>query len=260
LQVIGLFLAFIGAFALSIDTLGKERTYGFIYRWFERFRRHRRNISWWIGIIIAFIAVLLINVWTTPLINAIVPPMFKLSVISICVSTIVALAIAQLAVGGRASFSQIGMAITTTTAVCYRVIVNPNQWGPLLERLQTQIISGFHLCMNPSRIGVMLRRAGRRIISVLPIANFYILLLGLAIVYLTTKNPLFWKSSIVIDLTFAITFILVMIGFLLGWIISIGLQFFIRGDSERTFFRLSVTGFMLLGTGFILQLIGVVIL
>lgn len=256
-QVAGLSLAFIGAVFLSIDTLGKESTYNFIHRWFERFRRQQLNISVVIGIVIAIIAVLFIDVWKAPLINAIVPPMFKVSVISICATTIGALAIVQFAIGGRASFSQIGMAITTTAVAFCRVIARPNKWKPFSKRLQAQIVSGFHLCMNPSRIAVILRRIGRRIIRALPVAYFYILLLGLAIAYLTTRLPLFWVFAMTIHLTLAIVFILVMLGFLSERIICSVLQFLIREDAERTFGRLSVAGFILLSFGFTLQIIGV---
>jgi len=236
LQVIGLFLALIGAFSLSIDALGKTRVYKFVHLWFERFMRQRRNVYLWIGIIVAFIAVLLINVWKVPLVDAIVPLMFKYPVISICVSTILTLAVIQFAIGGWASFRRIGRAITTNAVAFYRVIASPNRWGPLLSRLKGKRVSGFRVS---------------------PVAFLYLLLFGLVIAYITTKSPLFWTSSIAIDLTFVIMFVLVMFGALLGWFISKWLQFYIRRDAEETFLRLSVTGFILLSVGFTLQIIAV---
>lgn len=258
LQVAGLSSALIGAVLLSLDKLGKDRIHDFVSRWFERFRRRRNIISWGIGIVVAIIAVSLIDIWTTPLVSTIVPPMFKLSIISICASTIWSLAIVQLVLGGRASFRQIGMAITTTTVAFCRVIASPNEWKPLLRRLKDQIISGFRLFMNPSRIVVILRRNVRRIIRALSVACFYVFLLGLAIAYLTTQLSVFWAFSITLGLTSAILFSLVMLGFLFERIISGVLRFLVRGDAERTFTRFSIAGFMLLSVGFILQLIGVI--
>lgn len=259
LQIAGLSLAFIGAISLSIKALGEERVYHFLNRWFETLKRHRPNISLFIGIVVALIAVFFIDIWTTPLIKGIVPPMFKVSVISICLSTVVTLAIIQLVVGGRASYRRMGIAIITTVTTFYRVITNPSRWKPLIEQLQNQIISSFHLFMKPSRIVETLRRVGMRIIYALSVAYFYILLLSFLIAYLTTKHPAFWVLSITINLSFTIVFGLIMVGFLFERVISSGLQFLIREDVEKTFSRLSVSGFVLLAFGFILQLVGIII-
>ncbi|MFC2003034.1 hypothetical protein ACFLV4_03715 [Chloroflexota bacterium] len=258
LQVAGLFLAFIGAIFLSIDILGKKQVYHFLSRWLEVFRGHRLHISFFIGIVVALIAVFFIDIWKTPLIQGIVPPMFKVPVISISLFTVVTLAIVQLVVGGRASYRRLGIAIITTVTTFYRVITNPSKWKPLIAQLQNQIISGFHLFMNSSRIVETLRRVGRRAIHILPLAYFYILILGFTIAYLATKHPAFWVYSITINLSLTITFSLVMIGFLIEWAISSGLQFLIRKGVKKTFSILSVLGFVLLAFGFILQIVGVI--
>lgn len=259
LQIAGLFLAFIGAISLSIDTLGKDKVFRFLKRCFEIFRRHRSNISLFIGLVVALIAVYFIDIWKTPLINGILPPMFKMPVISIWLSAIVTLAIVQLVIGGRASYRRMGITIIMTVTAFYRVITNPSRWKPLIEQLQNQIINNFHLFMNPSRIVEMLQRVGRRVIHALPTAYFYILILGFTIAYLATKHPAFWVSSIAISLGLTITFSLVMIGFLFERAISSGLQYLIREDAEKTFGRLTTSGFVLLAFGFVFQLVGVIL-
>jgi hypothetical protein len=258
LQVVGLSFALVGAVLLSLDKLGKDRIHGFVSRCFERFRRHRKIISWAIGSVVAIVAISLIDIWTTPLVSTVVPPMFKWSIISICASTIWLLVITQLVLGGRASFRQTGVAIATAAGAFCRVIASPHRWEPLLRRFKDQMISGFRLFMNPSRIVVILRRNVRRIIRVLSATYLYVFILGLAIAYLTTQISVFWSSSITFGLTTAIVFILFMLGFLLERIISGVLRFLVREDAERTFARFSIAGFLLLGVGFGLQMIGVI--
>ena len=259
LQAIGLSSAFIGAVFLSIDTFGKERTCNFIIRWVERFRRHREVVFLAVGIVVAIVALFLIDLWRTPLINTIVPLMFRFPYISIYVSIIPTLAIVQLVIGGRASFGRIGSGIVTIGLVCYRVITNPSRWKPLFQQLRDQIMAGFRLLIHPSRIVRILLENRRRVISILSRAYFYIIVLCFAIFYVATGHPVFWVYSITLDLSFIITFSFVMLGFFLAWVALRVLEFFVSEDVEKAFSRLSFAGFVLLGLGFILQLFGIIL-
>jgi len=261
LQVIGLSSAFIGTIFLSIGVIGKDRTCKFILRWIELFKRHRQRVSLSVGIAVAAISVFspLIDLWETPLISIIVPLMSKFPHISISISTVLTLAIVQFVIGGRASFRCIGSGIVMVGLVGYRVIRNPSRWKSLVQRLRKHVMAGFRLLISPFRIMRKLLGIMRRVISIIPIAYFYVLVLGVAISYLATSHPAWWAMSTTINLTFIITFSLIILGFFLAWCILRGLQYFASEDVEKTFRRLSFIGFTLLGFGFILQLLGIIL-
>lgn len=228
LQVAGLSFAFVGAILLSIDTLGKQRVYDFLSRWFEILRRHRFYISLSIGLAVVCMAIYFKDIWSRPLIEVILPPMFNVSVISIWLFTIVTMAIVQLFYGGRASYRHTGITIIMTVTTFYRLITNPGRWKPLIEQLQKQIISSFHLFLNTCRFVVeTVPRAERRSSYALTVLGFdvllLILLLGLAIAYLVTEHPKVWASSIAVNLGLIIYFSLITVGFLFNRAILGGL-------------------------------------
>ena len=259
LYVIGLSSAFIGAVFLSIDTFGKQKTYNFINRWFKRFKRSRKEVFLVVGIIVAIIALFLIDLWRTPLIKTIVPLMFNFPYISIYTSTIMTLAIVQLVIGGTASFGHIGLGMVSIGLVCYGFITSPSRWKSLCQRLRDQIMAGLRLLINPSRIIRILLENWRCIIRILSIPYFYILVLCFAILFVITGHSAFWIYSIALNLSFIITFSLIMLGYFSAWFALVSLQFFVSVDVKKAFQRLSFVGFILLGIGFILQLFGVIL-
>lgn len=258
-QVAGLCLFFFAGIFLSVDALGRGKVYAFILRWYERFRKYRQMVSLIIGIAVAIVALYLVDIWKTPLIKGIIPSMFDLPIISICISAIVALAVVQLVIGGRESFGRIWSGMVAIGLVCYRFVTSSNRWKSLPRRLLDQIMSGLRLLINPSKIIRILKENRKRVIYILSVAYFYVLILSSALAYLTTKHSVFWVISLTINLSFIISFSLIMIGFLLARATLSGLQFIVREDAEKTFSRLSFVGFVLLAFGFILQLVGIII-
>ncbi|MFC2051890.1 hypothetical protein ACFLT4_04095 [Chloroflexota bacterium] len=261
LQVIGLSSAFIGTMLLSIGVIGKDKTCNFIIRWIERFRRHRQPISLSIGIATAVTAILspMINLWKVPVIDIIIPLMSEFSYISVLISTILTLVIIQFAIGGRASFRRIGANIVIIVLVCYRAIKNPSSWKSLIQRLLNYVVVGFRLLINPSAMIKKLLGVIMRVISMLLRAYFYVLVLVGAISYLATSHPIWWAMSTTINLTIIVTFSLIMLGLLLAWSFLRVIEYLAGENVEKTYRRLSIIGFILLGLGFLLQLFGIII-
>lgn len=261
LQVIGLSLAVCGTVALSIDVIGKGKVYNFLTHWISLFKIHRKLICIGAGLAIAFTAILppFIDLWKTPIVSSVIPLMAKYSHISTAISTVLALFIAQFAIGGRASYRHIAARIITVVTVCFRFIRNNYEWQLTVKFIKRHLIAVSHLLINPQRLMNESLSLLKRIFSMDVLTYLYTIVLIGAVAYLVTSHPIWWVLSATINLTTIVTAAFVLIGYTLGWAIISLFQFFVSKDVDSTYKRLSVVGFMFLGIGFILQIIGIVL-
>jgi len=257
LEVIGLVFAFFGALLLSIDKLGRTKVCRCIADLSSYLKRRRHAIAGVIGILFAspvLVCSTTQRAQSVILLRGILQLPREYVVLISLMFALLALLLYMLVVEGRARSRGI--------------ITGHGNIERGARQLCGFICRWFRFISHPSGLERPVVVHRRSVFRAFYTSFVVVLLLGPIVAFLMSGHILYLAVSLAMSFSFTAGFGLVLLGYVLASGVQRVLGFFVDdeesessrvGEELKTFRRLSVSGFVGLGLGFLLQILSVVL-